>query len=135
YLYIGIDMAELARYFRGVMQRGVGESLKTLYYTGELKYGTMIGRDISGNRYGRHRWVEFANPKVPEATMVPPEWHSWLHHISDKHGNSQDMISFTPTYKRDHLANPTATDGAYTPPNFLYNIEKAKQGMEEDKKS
>ncbi|EFA78804.1 NADH dehydrogenase ubiquinone 1 alpha subcomplex subunit 12 [Heterostelium album PN500] len=141
---------ELARYFKGILQRGVGPSIRTLYYTGELKYGNVIGKDVFGNSYfenlnephGRHRWVEYADPAKPEATTVPPEWfsrdrlddsrlHSWLHHISDKHGNSQDMISFTPQYKRDHLSNPTGTDGAYTPPNYLYNIEKAKDAYEE----
>eukprot|EP01133_Synstelium_polycarpum_P008701 gene8701-10221_t len=119
---------------------GFKESIKTLYYTGEIKYGTMVGKDTFGNRYyenldepyGRHRWIEFGNPKNPEASLVPPEWHSWLHHISDKHGNSQDMIAFTPSYKRTHFQNPTGTDGAYTPPNFLYNIEKQKTAAKEE---
>ncbi|EGG16106.1 NADH dehydrogenase ubiquinone 1 alpha subcomplex subunit 12 [Cavenderia fasciculata] len=135
-------MTELIRYCRGIVQRGLKESLKTLYYTGEIKYGTIVGQDSFGNRYyenkaephGRHRWVEYGNPKNVDASLVPPEWHSWLHHISDKHGNTQDMMSFTPTYKREHFQNPTGTDAAYTPPNYLYNIEKQKEILEEEKK-
>ena len=31
---------------------------------------------------GRDRWVEYADGDV-NATQVPPEWHSWLHHSTD----------------------------------------------------
>ncbi|KYR02729.1 NADH dehydrogenase ubiquinone 1 alpha subcomplex subunit 12 [Tieghemostelium lacteum] len=133
-------MTEIIRYCRGVLQRGIKESIKTLYWTGELKYGRMVGEDKSGNRYyenleevhGRHRWVEYFDRKNPEATNVPPEWHSWLHHISDKPG--EDMLPFSPFYKREHFKNPTGTDGAYTPPNFLFNIEKAKEEINQEEK-
>lgn len=32
---------------------------------------------------GRHRWVEYASPWDYDAANVPPEWHGWLHHITD----------------------------------------------------
>lgn len=32
---------------------------------------------------GRHRWVEYANRQNYNLTSVPPEWHGWLHHITD----------------------------------------------------
>ena len=32
---------------------------------------------------GRHRWVEYADAVDYDASSVPPEWHGWLHHITD----------------------------------------------------
>ncbi|EGC33359.1 hypothetical protein DICPUDRAFT_98581 [Dictyostelium purpureum] len=133
-------MSEIIRYCKGILQRGVLESCKTLYYTGELKYGTLVGVDKFGNKYyenkeeifGRHRWVEYGDYKNPDPTTIPPEWHSYIHFISDRPGS--EMLSFAPTYKRPHIANPTGTDGAYTPPNFLFNIEKSKEELEKEQK-
>ncbi|KAF2077302.1 hypothetical protein CYY_001368 [Polysphondylium violaceum] len=133
-------MAEIVRYCKGVLQRGVKESLKTLYYTGELKFGDLIGTDKVGNRYfenkeeiyGRHRWVEYANRSDPDPTTIPPEWHSWIHHMSDKPGS--EMLAYSPIYKREHLANPTGTDNAYMPTKYLFNIEQQKLKEEEEEK-
>jgi NADH:ubiquinone oxidoreductase subunit len=32
---------------------------------------------------GRHRWVDYADTENYNASSVPPEWHGWLHHITD----------------------------------------------------
>ena len=42
---------------------------------------------------GRHRWVEYADNGNYNASAVPPEWHSWLHYISD-HTADQVCLSF-----------------------------------------
>ncbi|KAN0039959.1 hypothetical protein ACTA71_011841 [Dictyostelium dimigraforme] len=83
--------------------------------------------------YGRHRWVEYADYKSNDPTTIPPEYHSWIHHVSDK--LPSEMLPFSPTYKRPHIANPTGTDGAYTPPNFLFNIEKSKEELQKEEKN
>jgi len=36
---------------------------------------------------GRHRWVEYAEKGRYNASQVPPEWHGWLHHITDHTGD------------------------------------------------
>ena len=55
-------------------------------------HGECVGVDSFGNRYYRQRngktspigfgrerrWVVYANEI--EASLVPPEWHGWLHH-------------------------------------------------------
>ncbi|TRY58399.1 hypothetical protein DNTS_018484 [Danionella cerebrum] len=65
--------------------------------TAELKPGTLIGIDKYGNKYyedkrcffGRHRWVTYTNEMngkdtyEADGSMVPSEWHGWLHSITD----------------------------------------------------
>jgi NADH dehydrogenase (ubiquinone) 1 alpha subcomplex subunit 12 len=58
--------------------------------------GTLVGTDYNGNRYferkdgqaGRSRWVMYAGAahhyENQNPTTIPPEWHSWLHYISDE---------------------------------------------------
>lgn len=36
---------------------------------------------------GRHRWVEYASKTRYNASQVPPEWHGWLHYITDRTGD------------------------------------------------
>ncbi|KAL6291810.1 hypothetical protein ACE6H2_009320 [Prunus campanulata] len=51
----------------------------------------LVGVDKIGNKYyekldtqyGRHRWVEYAEKGRYNASQVPPEWHGWLHYITD----------------------------------------------------
>ena len=58
-----------------------------------LREGVAIGDDPFGNRYfeekritrptGRkRRWVVYAQ-RQREASLVPPEWHAWLHYTTD----------------------------------------------------
>lgn len=54
---------------------------------------------------GRHRWVIYNNLDWytgQDAASISPEWHGWLHHITD--------------------ANPASAPAAYAPP--LYAIPK-----------
>eukprot|EP01113_Clastostelium_recurvatum_P017602 TRINITY_DN2072_c0_g1_i3.p1 TRINITY_DN2072_c0_g1~~TRINITY_DN2072_c0_g1_i3.p1 ORF type:complete len:178 (-),score=24.01 TRINITY_DN2072_c0_g1_i3:72-563(-) len=108
----------------------------------EVKFGNLIGSDKFGNMYyedkqevwGRHRWVEYPGglpwEQPKESTTVPPEWHSWLHYISDYPGNSQEILSLTPSrFKMDHLPNQTASETAYAPHNHILNPNYGKQNM------
>lgn len=86
--------------------------------------GAHIGRDASGNEYferpgrGKHarsrRWVVYAGP--PEASTVPPEWHAWLHHLTDK---PLPETGEKP-WQRPHQPNLTGTPFGYRPPGHAY---------------
>ena len=62
-----------------------GQTFGTQVWT--CLYGEPVGEDEFGNRYyqnstGKRRWVIY-NGTV-EASRVPPDWHGWLHHTTDK---------------------------------------------------
>ncbi|MBN3271810.1 NR2C1 protein, partial [Polyodon spathula] len=68
------------------------------YRVNDVKTGALVGVDKFGNKYfednryffGRHRWVIYAEEMNGKNTywevdgsMVPPEWHRWLHCMTD----------------------------------------------------
>ncbi|KAF4393346.1 hypothetical protein F8388_023150 [Cannabis sativa] len=96
--------------FKSIKERGVGNFLRELREEGYLKAlldgnlmqtkihnigATLVGVDKVGNKYyqqldtqyGRHRWVEYAEKGRYNASQVPPEWHGWLHYITDHTGD------------------------------------------------
>lgn len=83
--------------------------------------GALVGCDASGNKYYRgkarrpvdaeRRWVIY--PSKADASLVPPEWHGWLHHQTDvvpEQGNQ-----YRQAWQKPHLANMTGTPDAYSP--------------------
>ncbi|HET6305833.1 MAG TPA: NADH:ubiquinone oxidoreductase subunit NDUFA12 [Rhodopila sp.] len=87
--------------------------------------GRQVGTDATGNVYyeekrrrsGRlrtRRWVAYAG--VVEASAVPPEWHAWLHYMTD--------VPLADTgrkpWQKPHLANATGTPTSYRPPGHDY---------------
>jgi NADH:ubiquinone oxidoreductase subunit len=88
-------------------------------------HGRLVGSDAAGNRYftekrQRHgertrRWVDYAGP--PEASAVPPEWHSWLHYTT------AEPLPAAPVrpWQKPHLANATGTPASYRPPGHDYS--------------
>ena len=86
--------------------------------------GRRVGTDARGNRYyeerrarrglRRRRWVLYAGRA--EATEVPPEWHAWLHYITDA------PLTDAPCWpwQKPHLPNLTGTPAAYRPPGHDY---------------
>lgn len=82
--------------------------------------GEFVGRDSEGNRYytekkavpgrRRRRWVLFAGS--PEASVIPPEWHAWLHYtVAEPLAPSPDK-----PWVKEHIPNLTGTPAAYLPP-------------------
>uniref|UniRef100_A0A2N9J5E6 NADH dehydrogenase [ubiquinone] 1 alpha subcomplex subunit 12 n=1 Tax=Fagus sylvatica TaxID=28930 RepID=A0A2N9J5E6_FAGSY len=65
--------------------------------------GKVVGVDKFGNKYyenlntqyGRHRWVEYAEKGRYNASQVPPEWHGWLHYITDHTGDEARSFSYS----------------------------------------
>ena len=85
-------LAPFTKLMRQVSERGWKGTLAQLYTIGDLKFGTLRGTDKFGNKYyenldlpyGQHRWVEYSNIHNPDATMIQPEWHGWMHHMFDE---------------------------------------------------
>ncbi|BBM98902.1 NADH dehydrogenase (ubiquinone) 1 alpha subcomplex subunit 12 [Marchantia polymorpha subsp. ruderalis] len=80
----------------------------------------LVGVDKAGNRYyekmshvqhGRHRWVVYAD-KVYNASAIPPEWHGWLHHITDH--TPEQLEGLRPSrYGVEHMKNRTGEGEQY----------------------
>ena len=70
-------------------------------------------------RPGRNRYVDYADSRAYNASSIPPEWHSWLHFISDDipaematgavsaDSASQVRAYSHPFYVQPHEVNPT----------------------------
>ena len=84
--------------------------------------GKAAGQDHLGNRYYRgkprfkggreRRWVIYKNEI--EASLVPPEWHGWLHHQTDVVPPRDSR--HRKDWQKPHQPNVTGTDAAYLPP-------------------
>ena len=78
-------------------------------------YGKYIGKDENGNKYYQSnsgkRWVIY-NGEI-EASKIPEEWYSWIHHISNKIENLHVLKKYK--WQKEHLPNQTGTDNSYHP--------------------
>ncbi len=95
-------------------------TLGTRLYT--LFNGQLAGSDEFGNRYYRRsqrrmgmkqkRWVIYKG--ADEASSVPPDWHAWLHHLTDAPPSEQPLPRHA--WQQPHEPNHTGTAEAYRPP-------------------
>lgn len=84
--------------------------------------GRKIGTDQLGNTYFEapprkgykrpRRWVIYK--QAPDASLVPPEWHGWLHYQTDAVPESS-APSYRRPWQKPHLPNMTGTNQAYRP--------------------
>ncbi|PPR09509.1 MAG: hypothetical protein CFH41_02539 [Alphaproteobacteria bacterium MarineAlpha11_Bin1] len=89
--------------------------------------GQQVGTDTQGNAYYRtkrgtrsvreKRWVIYKGN--PEASRVPPAWHSWLHHTTDD--IPEDDVGRRWEWQKEHQPNMTGTENAYRPPGHILN--------------
>ncbi len=86
--------------------------------------GELVGVDYNGNRYfekkgaqiGRDRWVVYgdgADWVHQNPSKVPPEWHAWLHFVSDANPANHEFQP--PIYALEGKVQPTMTSGRYMP--------------------
>ncbi len=86
--------------------------------------GRHVGTDAFGNAYYEERrpragmrvrrWVAYAG--APEASAVPPEWHSWLHYTTD-----EPLVERARRpWEKPHEQNATGTPASYRPPGHDY---------------
>lgn len=91
-----------------------------------LTGATRVGSDNLGNRYYRskpikgykreRRWVIYKGEA--EASLVPPEWHGWLHHQTDTVPDERAQ-SYRRNWQKPHQPNLTGTNQAYRPPGHI----------------
>jgi NADH dehydrogenase (ubiquinone) 1 alpha subcomplex subunit 12 len=89
--------------------------------------GELVGTDAHGNKYfekvdaqsNRSRWVVFAGSThytMQNPTVVPPEWHGWLHYIVDENpSNASGDDLKAPQYQIEAKAHPSFTGPKYQP--------------------
>jgi NADH:ubiquinone oxidoreductase subunit len=88
--------------------------------------GQLVGQDATGNRYyqerarkaghlRQRRWVMFQDG-IEEASVVPPEWHAWLHYTTDAPISDAGRHA----WQKPHLPNLTGTALGYRPPGHDY---------------
>jgi NADH:ubiquinone oxidoreductase subunit len=92
----------------------------------ELKrIGRKVGTDALGNVYyeakkGGRRFVAYNGPN--DASRIPPDWHSWLHHQID--GLPDEALPPAPKFLKEATGNLTGTPLAYRPSGA---IERGRQ--------
>ncbi|CAD6196146.1 unnamed protein product [Caenorhabditis auriculariae] len=98
---------------------GVKAALRKRYLMDVTRVGRHVGTDKFGNRYyednsyfiPRNRWVEFPD-KVwldYDASQVPPDWHGWLHHITDDPPTVKEPL--TQKWVLEHRENVSIVPG------------------------
>lgn len=95
-----------------------GATFGTALYS--MRKGHKIGQDDQGNRYYEggvdmngisRRWVIYNGPN--DASRVPAEWHSWLHHNID--GPPDEALPPQRPWEVEFTPNRTGTPQAYRP--------------------
>ena len=90
-----------------------------------LRHGNFVGGDSLGNRYFeeiavtratgyKRRWAVYPGLQR-EASLVPPEWHAWLHYTTDAPIKAPPLPWLKP-----YQPNLTGTPAAYRPPGHDY---------------
>lgn len=121
--------------FNGIFQAIRHHGFKRVFYQilvlGQAKVGNLVGVDENGNEYyenrldyhGRDRWVLYKKWNF-DATQVPPQYHQWLHRMTDDLPNAvvkDHQRFFTPSL---HTENPTGTRGAFKTYNTVSSAAK-----------
>jgi len=124
-------MSMLKLVARDIKEKGLMVFLKRFYRLKTIRVGQKIGEDRFGNQYfesptdnyvwGKQRWVEYKHEV--EATSVPADWHSWLHHVTDRPPGVQPILQpEPPTLIYDHPpTNATGTNRAFYPTGHFLN--------------
>ena len=83
-----------------------------------------IGRDAAGNTYYESRRPDLiynrsrrtvALAKGLDSSVVPPEWHAWLHHLTDA-----PLAGPHHAWQKPHQPNLTGTAQAWRPKGHDY---------------
>jgi NADH:ubiquinone oxidoreductase subunit len=100
-----------------------GATIGTRLYS--WRTGRQVGQDAIGNIYmeskkadargGRRRWVMYAGSN--DASIVPPDWHGWLHGTVD--GPPDEVLPPPRPWQKPSVPNLTGTRDAYRPSGAL----------------
>jgi NADH dehydrogenase (ubiquinone) 1 alpha subcomplex subunit 12 len=85
----------------------------------------LVGKDSEGNSYYeadtinqlRERFVVPADPNKYDASAIPPEWHKWLHRMTDV----LPTADMEPKFRKPHRQNPTGSGNIYMQPAHFLN--------------
>jgi len=88
--------------------------------------GKYVGTDQFGNKYYKakprkgynyeRRWIIYRSEV--DASMVPPEWHGWLHNQTDNIPDVENNNSHYKKWIKRHMPNMSGTEKAYVPDGF-----------------
>mmetsp|Transcript_1238 Transcript_1238/g.2173 ORF Transcript_1238/g.2173 Transcript_1238/m.2173 type:complete len:155 (+) Transcript_1238:54-518(+) len=124
------------QYLNHIKKIGKDAAWKELRQTKHLRLGGQLkGTDKFGNQYFedktaamvRDRWILYKDPKNYDATQIPPEWHQWLHNVSD--ALPPTLEKDKPFFSGEYEAHKTGGmyqaefETAYAPHNFLFSKE------------
>jgi NADH:ubiquinone oxidoreductase subunit len=133
-----MDQSRVITYIRGMSTPNANATkpaakplgLRTLIrdpglYLLTLFHGKFVGRDALGNQYYERpghsgqqrmrRWVVYAGALEP--STIGPEWHAWLHHLTD----APLSTAAAKPWWRPHKPNLTGTPLSYRPSGHDYN--------------
>ena len=92
--------------------------------------GNFVGKDQDGNKYYKSnishgikkekRWVLYKGENDP--TNIDPNWHAWLHHITENIPNAKKKKGHF--WQKKISPNYTGTEKAYFPTGHILNKEK-----------
>uniref|UniRef100_A0A8U8CCL8 NADH dehydrogenase [ubiquinone] 1 alpha subcomplex subunit 12 n=1 Tax=Geospiza parvula TaxID=87175 RepID=A0A8U8CCL8_GEOPR len=117
---------------------GARGAIVQLLRVNDLKTGNLIGIDKYGNKYyedkrnffGRHRWVVYTEEMNGKNTfwevdgsMVPPEWHRWLHSMTDDPPTTHPPVARKFIWE-NHKFNVCPPSLSFTPASQLVGEEK-----------
>eukprot|EP00761_Pharyngomonas_kirbyi_P012460 gb/GECH01012487.1/.p1 GENE.gb/GECH01012487.1/~~gb/GECH01012487.1/.p1 ORF type:complete len:161 (+),score=18.27 gb/GECH01012487.1/:1-483(+) len=123
----------LTQDFRRYSLREMTKRLVWLRETWWAKSGKrLVGRDANGNtywegndQYQRTRWVEFSNSVRGryEPSLVPAEWHQWLHKLRDAPPSKADVEGLF--YNKHKTLNSTLSSSErYLPTGHFFNKQR-----------
>ena len=89
-----------------------------------ILFGKFVGKDNFGNKYYKDRkgkrWVIYSDEI--DASKIPVEWFSWIHHTPNNLQNNQEPNKHY--WQKPHQANLTGTKKAYHPNKNNNEISK-----------
>ena len=104
--------------FKNIFTWWEGATIGTAVFT--RRFGRKVGSDSVGNVYyqskrGDRRWVIYNGEN--DASRIPPEWYSWIHHLID--GLPDEALPPAPKFLKPAVRNPTGTPAAHKPSGAL----------------
>lgn len=128
-------------------KNGIRKTLNAVRMTNGLRKSGVVmpagaklrGTDAMGNKYYESleedifmdRWVVYANSDAHmyDATQIPPEWHSWLHRMTDT--TPEEDPRSQPLYQMEHVSHSLPSQygigATYVPPGHALRGDERKR--------
>lgn len=101
----------------------IGTRLYTMFNgvkVGQDQYGTEYyeAKKISSDSQRKKRWALYKDGSR-EPSVVPPEWHAWLHYTIDDVPPADGVEMYD--WQKPHQPNKTGTSEAYYPKGHVFS--------------